>query len=86
MQNFLNGLQLSKPGKTALYLCKRNQIGHAMQNNIERKQQTAGIIIAALAVIPTFVLGMLLPCFFVLVPLLALMLYGMVAASLQLRA
>ena len=48
--------------------------------------QTAGIIIAALAVIPTFVLGMLLPCFFVLVPLLALMLYGMVAASLQLRA
>ncbi len=34
----------------------------------------------------TFVLGMLLPCFFVLVPLLALMLYGMVAASLQLRA
>ena len=57
-----------------------------MQNNIERKQQTAGIIISALAVIPTFLIGMLLPCFFVLVPLLALMLYGMVAASLQLRA
>ena len=57
-----------------------------MQNDIERKQQTAGTIIAALAVIPTFVLGMLLPCFFVLVPLLALMLYGMVAASLQLHA
>ena len=77
---------MSKLGKTAVYLCKRNQIRYAMQNNIERKQQTAGIIIAALAVIPTFVLGMLLPCFFVLVPLLALMLYGMVAASLQLHA
>ena len=57
-----------------------------MQNNIERKQQTAAIIIGALAVIPTFILGMLLPCFFVLVPLIALMLYGLVAAGLQLNA
>ena len=57
-----------------------------MQNDIERKQQTAAIVIASLAVIPTFVLGMLLPCFFVLVPLIALMLYGLVAAGLQLNA
>ncbi|MBR5925526.1 MAG: hypothetical protein IKZ60_08675 [Bacteroidales bacterium] len=57
-----------------------------MQNSIERKQQTAAIIIGALAVIPTFVLGMLLPCFFVLVPLIAIMIYGMVAAGLQLHA
>lgn len=46
--------------------------------------QDAAIIIAALAVCPTLILGLILPCFFILVPVIALMVYGIVLAGIQL--
>lgn len=42
------------------------------------------IIIGSLAVCPTLVLGLVLPCLFILIPLIALMIYGIVLASYQL--
>jgi len=49
-------------------------------------RQTAAIIIAALTACPTLVLGMLLPCLFVLIPIIALMVYGIIIASMDLCA
>jgi hypothetical protein len=46
--------------------------------------QTAAIIVAALAACPTLVLGLILPCFFILVPIIALMIYGIIIAGIQL--
>ena len=37
-----------------------------------------------ISVWPTLLFGLLLPCFFVLVPIIALMVYGIVLASFQL--
>ena len=47
-------------------------------------RQTAAIIVAALAACPTLVLGLILPCFFILVPIIALMIYGIIIAGIQL--
>lgn len=59
-------------------------------NNIKQStgkdgiRQTAAIIVAALAACPTLVLGLILPCFFILVPIIALMIYGIIIAGIQL--
>ena len=47
-------------------------------------RQAAAIIVAALAACPTLVLGLILPCFFILVPIIALMIYGIIIAGIQL--
>ncbi len=47
-------------------------------------RKTTAIIIGSLAVSPTLVLGLVLPCLFILIPLIALMIYGIVLASYQL--
>ena len=49
-------------------------------------RKTTAIIIGSLAVCPTHVLGLILPCLFILIPLIALMIYGIVLASYQLAA
>jgi hypothetical protein len=47
-------------------------------------RKNAAIIIGSLAVCPTLVLGLVMPCLFILLPVIALMVYGIVLASYQL--
>ena len=57
-----------------------------MKNKDKAFRKNAAIIIGALAACPTLVLGLVLPCLFILFPIIALMVYGMVLASYQLTA
>lgn len=57
-----------------------------MQNKDATFRKNAAIIIGGLSACPTLLFGLLLPCFFVLVPIIALMVYGIVLASFQLCA
>ena len=49
-------------------------------------RKTTAIIIGSLAVCPTLVLGLMMPCLFILFPIISLMIYGIVLASYQLTA
>lgn len=57
-----------------------------MKNKERSFRKTAAIIIGSLAVCPTLVLGLMMPCLFILFPIIALMIYGIVLASYQLAA
>ena len=57
-----------------------------MKNKERTFRKTAAIIIGSLSVCPTLVLGLMMPCLFILFPIIALMIYGIVLASYQLAA
>ena len=57
-----------------------------MKNKERSFRKTAAIIIGSLAVCPTLVLGLMMPCLFILFPIIALMIYGIVLATYQLAA
>ena len=57
-----------------------------MKNKERTFRKTTAIIIGSLSVCPTLVLGLMMPCLFILFPIIALMIYGIVLATYQLAA